>query len=196
MSLAVFELMASLGLNTSEFDSGLDQSERKAEGWGSKFSTVAKVGAAAMAATTAAIGAFGVSAVKTSMEFDSSMSQVMATMGYSVDELNTKGSEASETFNKLSSFAQEMGATTAFSASESAEALNYMALAGYDAETSMQMLPTVLDLAAAGGMELADASDMVTDAQSALGLSIEETTEMVNKMAKTSSILVCPMETG
>ena len=62
-----------------------------------------------------------------------------------------------------------------------------MALAGYDAETSMAMLPNVLNLAAAGGMELATASDMVTDAQSALGLTMGETTAMVDMMAKASS---------
>lgn len=65
--------------------------------------------------------------------------------------------------------------------------LNYMALAGYDTEISMKMLPTVLDLAAAGNIDLAYASNMVTDAQSALGLSLEQTELMVDQMAKTSS---------
>ena len=65
--------------------------------------------------------------------------------------------------------------------------LNYMALAGYDAEKSMAMLPNVLNLAASGSMDLAHASDMITDTQSALGLSMDETTELVNKMAKTAS---------
>lgn len=110
------------------------------------------------------------------MSFDSAMSQVAATMGTTVDSIS-----------ELRDFAQEMGATTAFSATQSAEALNYMALAGYDAETSMSMLPNVLNLAAAGGMELARASDMITDASSALGLSLDETSELVDKMAMASS---------
>lgn len=92
-----------------------------------------------------------------------------------------------DSISELRDFAQEMGATTAFSATQSAEALNYMALAGYDAETSMSMLPNVLNLAAAGGMELARASDMITDASSALGLSLDETSELVDKMAMASS---------
>jgi len=92
-----------------------------------------------------------------------------------------------DSISELRDFAQEMGATTAFSATQSAEALNYMALAGYDAETSMSMLPNVLNLAAAGGMELATASDMITDASSALGLSLDETSELVDKMAMASS---------
>lgn len=136
----------------------------------------AKMGAAALAAAEAAIAAFVKSSVSVGMEFDSAMSQVAATMGVTVDEVQA-----------LRDFAMEMGAKTAFSATEAAEALNYMALAGYDAETSMAMLPNVLNLAAAGGIDLAAASDMVTDAQSALGLSLDETTELVDKMAMASS---------
>jgi TP901 family phage tail tape measure protein len=136
---------------------------------------------------TAAIGAAGTAAVKTAADFDSSMSQVAATMGYTVDELNDETSDAAKTMKQLSDFAQEMGASTAFSASEAADALNYMALAGYDAETSMKMLPNVLNLAAAGGMDLASASDMVTDSQSALGLSLEQTGKLIDQMAKASS---------
>lgn len=136
---------------------------------------------------TAAIGAAGTAAVKTAADFDSSISQVAATMGYTVDELNDETSDAAKTMKQLSDFAQEMGASTAFSASEAADALNYMALAGYDAETSMKMLPNVLNLAAAGGMDLASASDMVTDSQSALGLSLEQTEKLIDQMAKASS---------
>lgn len=119
---------------------------------------------------------FGASCVEAGMNFDSAMSQVAATMGVTTEEIGN-----------LREFALEMGSTTAFSATEAAEALNYMALAGYDADISMKMLPNVLNLAAAGNMDLARASDMVTDAQSALGLSIEETELMVDQMAKTSS---------
>lgn len=141
-----------------------------------KLGTAAKTAGLAMAAGTAAVAAFGVNAVQTGMNFDSSMSQVAATMGTTVDQIG-----------ELRDFAQEMGRTTMFSATQAADALNYMALAGYDAETSMGMLPNVLNLAAAGNMELATASDMVTDAQSAFGLSIEETQTMVDQMAKAAA---------
>lgn len=154
---------------------------------GGTMKTVASAGIAAVGAASAAMGAFGKEAVSVGMNFDAAMSQVAATMGYSVEELNTQGSEAAETYNRLRQFAQEMGSATAFSASEAADALNYMALAGYDADTSMQMLPNVLNLAAAGGIDLASASDMVTDAQSALGLSLAETSTMVDQMAAASS---------
>lgn len=165
----------------------LGNTAEKSGGKFEKFGNILKgVGVALVAATTA-IGAFAASSVNVGMAFDSSMSQVAATMGYTVEELHTAGSEANKTYNELREFAMEMGATTAFSASQAADALNYMALAGYDADTSMSMLPTVLDLAAAGGIELAAASDMVTDAQSALGLSLDETSALVDKMAKASS---------
>lgn len=141
----------------------------------------------AAAAITAALIAVGKQVVETGTEFDKSMSQVAATMGYSVDEINTEGSEAAQTFERLREFAQDMGKSTAFSANEASQALNYMALAGYDADKSMAMLPKVLDLASAGNMDLAKSSDMVTDAQSALGLSVEDTEKLVDQMAKTSA---------
>ena len=114
--------------------------------------------------------------VTAGVDFDKSMAQVAATMGKSVDDVA-----------ELRDFAREMGNSTAFSATEAADALNFMALAGYDAETSMSMLPNVLNLASAGGISLATASDMVTDSQSALGLSLDETTELVDKMAAASA---------
>ena len=70
--------------------------------------------------------------------------------------------------------------------SGAAEALNYMALAGYDTNKSVQTLPTVLNLAAAGNMDLATASDMVTDSMSALGDKAGTVESFVDKMAKTS----------
>ncbi len=125
---------------------------------------------------TVPLTAAGAASIKAGMDFDSAMSQVAATMGTTTDDIKD-----------LRDYAIQMGSTTSFSATEAAEALNYMALAGYDADTSMKMLPTVLNLAAAGGMDLAAASDAVTDAQSALGLSTEETTTLVDQMAKASS---------
>lgn len=142
----------------------------------SKVSAVGKAAGVALGAATAAVGAFAASSVSAGMEFDTAMSGVAATMGVTTDEIQD-----------LRDFALEMGSKTAFSATEAAEALNYMALAGYDSETAMSMLPSVLNLAAAGEIDLASASDMVTDAQSALGLTTEETETMVDQMAKTAS---------
>lgn len=176
----VFDLAAKITLDTKGYETGLSKASGLASSAASKIGgglkTAAKIGAGALTAATGAVAAMAGSSVKTGMQFDKSMSQVAATMGTTVDKIQN-----------LRDFAQKMGSTTKFTASESAEALNYMALAGYDAQMSMKMLPNVLNLAAAGDMELATASDMVTDAQSALGLSAKKTTKMVNQMAKTSS---------
>lgn len=157
-------------------------------GFGGKFSKAAHaaMGAGLVAlgniianvASTAAsaIGDFVADSIQTGANFEKSMSQVAATMGVSVDQIQD-----------LSAFAKEMGATTAFSATQAADALNYMALAGYSSEEAMQALPNVLNLAAAGNIDLARASDMVTDAQSALGLSMNESAVMVDQMAKAAS---------
>lgn len=123
-----------------------------------------------------ALGQFVGDSIQTGMNFDAAMSQVAATMGTTVDKIQD-----------LQEFAQEMGRTTAFSANQAAEALNYMALAGYTSEEAMQALPNVLNLAAAGSIDLARASDMVTDAQSALGLKFEELDGFVDQLAKTAS---------
>lgn len=119
-------------------------------------------------------------AVDVGSQFEASMSQVAATMGMTAKDV----AEGSSDFQKLSDAAKEMGETTKFSASQAADALNYLALAGYDAEQSISTLPTVLNLAAAGGMDLARASDMITDAASALGLELEDMSLFADKMAK------------
>lgn len=118
------------------------------------------------------------SSVSVGMSFDKAMSQVAATMGTTVDQISD-----------LSKVAKDMGIATKFSATEAAEALNYLALAGYDADKAAEVLPSVLNLAAAGSMDLASASDMVTDAMAALN--IEATKDNVDafgdKLAMASS---------
>lgn len=142
----------------------------------SAFGTVGKITAAAMTAASGAVVGFGKNAVSAGMAFDKNMSQVAATMGLAVEDITD-----------LRDFAQEMGRTTVFSATQAADALNYMALAGYDAQTAMATLPAVLNLAAAGGIDLAYASDMITDSQSALGLTLDETMTLVDQMARAAS---------
>lgn len=117
--------------------------------------------------------------------FEASMSQVAATMGLTAEEI-AAGSEA---YNTLAEAAKEAGSTTAYSASQAAEALNYLALAGYDAATAADALPAVLDLAAAGGMELGEAADLATDAMAALGIEASNAnlTAFGDQMAVTAS---------
>ncbi len=122
------------------------------------------------------------SAVEAGSEFESSMSQVAATMGMTSEEINAGSRE----YKLLEDAAKECGATTMYSASEAAEALNYLALAGYDAEKSAETLPKVLNLAAAGGLDLATASDLVTDSMAALGLETSQLDNYIDQMAKTA----------
>lgn len=153
------------------------------------ISTVSGLGSALLnVAETAGKGllSLGKSAISVGENFESSMSQVIATMGVTKDTTTENGENI---YEKLSEKAKEMGSTTKFSASEAADALNYLALAGYDAEKACDALPQVLDLAQAGGMDLARTSDLVTDAMSALG--IDATTENLQHfgdvLAKTAS---------
>ena len=112
------------------------------------------------------------------MSFDASMSQVAATMGTSVDQIQN-----------LTDTAKEMGSTTAFTATQAADALNYLALAGYDANKAAEVLPSVLNLAAAGGMDLAYASDLVTDAMASLNIEAnkQNVDEFCTKLAMAAS---------
>ena len=136
---------------------------------------------------TAAVTGLGTAAVKTTSDFDTAMSQVQATMGVTKDAMSEVDGQSVNTMDTLRALAKEMGAKTAFSASECAEALNYLALAGYNTQQMCDTLPTVLNLAAAGDIDLASASDMVTDAMSALGMGTDEATTMVDQMSKTAS---------
>ena len=188
-----------ISIDNSSVQSGLANAESKVKGFGNKLSawTVAK--GQLIGRLVERAGASTLNFVKGSIEesrgFDKSMSQVAATLGKTVDQMNKEvksttvmfGKEAKQFTGNLTEFARFMGQNTQYTAEQAADALNYMALAGYDTEKSMRMLPTVLNLASAGNMDLARASDMVTDAQSALGLTIEQTEGLVDKMAKTAS---------
>ncbi len=143
---------------------------------GNGIKGLTKTIAAATTAAAAAVGAIAVAAVNVGKEFETAMSQVQATM-----LLDTGTAEGAAAMATLEEAARECGRTTAFSATEAAEALNYLALAGYDAEQAATALPTVLKLAGAGAMDLAAASDMVTDSMSAL--QIEATEENLNSFA-------------
>lgn len=137
-----------------------------------------------IAAGSVTLAGMGTAAVTVGAGFEASMSQVAATMGMTADEADY----SNEVYAKLANTAKEMGATTKFSASEAGDALNYLALAGYDADKACAALPTILNLASAGGMELAAASDMITDSMSALGLDAtkENLTQFGDQLAKTA----------
>lgn len=187
----LFTLSAVLTLDTSQYEQKIGMVEGVTSGVSKGIGTAFKLGATAIAGATAAVGAFGASSVKSGADFDKSMAQVGATMLKTTDEMEKEVGSVDTAYGhfegNLRDFAQFLGRETTFSATQAADALNYMALAGYDTQQSMDMLPNVLSLAAAGGFDLARASDMVTDAQTAFGINAERTTQMVDEMAKAAS---------
>lgn len=128
------------------------------------------------------IGEISKATVTTGATFESSMSQVAATMGMTAEEI-ASGSKAYET---LKTAAEESGKSTKYTASQAAEALNYLALAGYDAQKAAATLPSVLNLASAGGLDLAYASDLVTDSMAALGIETSGLNNYIDEMARTA----------
>ena len=125
---------------------------------------------------TAAVGGLGVAAVKVASDFDSAMSQVGAVSGATGKDLEA-----------LRDKAREMGSKTKFSASEAAEAMNYMAMAGWKTNDMLSGIEGIMNLAAASGEDLATTSDIVTDALTALGLSAKDSGHFADILAAASS---------
>lgn len=157
----------------TDFKSKVNGLGKTAESGVSKLGNAVKTAAVGIGGAMVAIGGY---AIKVGSDFESAMSNVAAISGATGDDLQM-----------LKDTAQEMGATTQFSATEAANALSYMALAGWDANQSASALPGVLNLAAASGMELASASDMVTDYMSAFGMSCEQSGYFADMLAYAQS---------
>lgn len=125
--------------------------------------------------TTPVLG-LGTAAVKVTSDFESAMSKVSAISGATGGDLDA-----------LNKKAQEMGAKTKFSATESAEAFTYMAMAGWKTEDMLSGIDGIMSLAAADGLDLATTSDIVTDALTAFGLSASDSGHFADVLAKASS---------
>lgn len=143
--------------------------------------TAGKVAVGAFAASGAAMVAMGKKAVDVGSEFESAMSQVAATG--MIDRATEQGMAD---FTKLENAAREWGASTAFSATEAAEGLNELMLAGYGVEGSTAVLGTTLQLAGAGAMDLGAAAGMLTKSMNSLGM--EKTTQDAQRLADTMAV--------
>lgn len=163
-----------------EIDAKAEALSGRLEKVGSAFSAAGKkmtdVGKSISLKVTTPIAAIGAIAVKTGMDFEAAMSEVAAISG-----------AAGEDLAKLEALAKEMGATTKFSASEAAEGLKYMAMAGWDTQQMLAGLPGVLSLAAASGEDLGRVSDIVTDALTAFGMQASEAAQFADILAAASS---------
>lgn len=152
--------------------SKIDVAGQKMEAVGNSIAGAGKK----MMGVTTVIGGVGVAAVKTAADFDSAMSQVAAVSG-----------ATGKDFDALRNKAREMGAKTKFSATEAAEAMNYMAMAGWKTEDMLDGIEGVMNLAAASGEDLATTSDIVTDALTAFGLSAKDSGHFADILAAASS---------
>lgn len=163
------KIVIETGLDTKGIETGLK-----------KVSSIAKTGIATtvtaisgMSTTLAGVAGYS---IKVGSSFEAGMSKVQAVSGASNEQLQ-----------RLSDKAKEMGATTKFSATEAADAMNYMAMAGWKTEDMLNGIDGIMNLAAASGEDLATTSDIVTDALTAFGLSASDSTHFADVLAAASS---------
>lgn len=209
--LDVFNLCASITLNPDNFNTNLDRAQKKfksfsdnisglsrkidsvykgvgdalkpavdgfkaVEDVGKKAGNAITTGLKGFAAAATAVGGFGAAAAKSGMQFDATMSEVSAISG-----------ATGQDFQDLRDKALEMGAKTKFSASEAAEAMTYMGMAGWKAGDMISGIEGIMNLAAASGEDLAATSDIVTDALTAFGLQAGDSGHFANVMAVAAS---------
>lgn len=189
--MELFKIFGTLALNgVDKVNTDLDNVTDKAQGTQSKFSSACtSVGQSFIDVgnkTTAvgkkflpvslAVQGMGTYALKTAADFDSGMSQVAAVSGATGDDLQA-----------LRDKAREMGSKTKFSATEAAQAMNYMAMAGWKTGDMLGGIEGIMNLAAASGEDLATTSDIVTDALTAFGLSADDSGHFADILAAASS---------
>ena len=184
MAVDVGSAVGYLDLDISGFLNGLKSAQDEAgktstsitdklDAVGSKLS---KAGTKMTALVTTPIVGAGTAVVKTAANFESAMSKVSAISGATGDDLDA-----------LTEKAKEMGESTKFSASESADAFQYMAMAGWKTEQMLDGIEGIMNLAAASGEDLATTSDIVTDALTAFGLGAEDSAHFADVLAAASS---------
>lgn len=172
-------IVAHLKLDMENFTNNLnvatneiDQARKKFDGLTKVGQTMTTIGKGLTAGITVPVALMGKQVIETGAKFDTAMSKVKALSGANQQQ-----------FEQLSAKAREMGASTQFSATECADALGYMALAGWDTQQSIAGLPGILNLASASQMDLGEASDMVTDYLTAFGMEASDTEQFVDMLA-------------
>ncbi len=194
----IFSLSGSINLNTSEVISGLNSVNSQVSETGNNISGLESsgnnasngivssldkvgkgftdVGSNLTKKVTVPITGLAVASSKVGMDFEAGMSKVQAISGATGSDLE-----------KLTDKAKEMGAKTQFSASQSADALSYMALAGWKTDDMLNGLDGVMNLAAASGEDLASVSDIVTDDLTAFGMAASDSAHFADVLATTSA---------
>lgn len=198
MALDLGSAVGYLLLDTSNFKKGLttasqdmqtffDKSTKAGDKMTALSSAMGKVGSTLTKTVTLPLVGLGTLSVKTAATFESAMSQVQATMGLTADSTSELNGQTVNTMDSLSSLAKQMGAETKFSATEAAEAINNMAMAGYDVNEIYGALPEVLNLASAGALDLDYATQLAANGLNVMGYGTDHLSELSNKLAVTAS---------
>ena len=152
-------------LNESGFKTGIDNlgsiASSGMDGLKSLFSSGMESIGQAVSKAFDTVVSFGKDTVQTGMDFSSAISQIGATLGYSVDAIHDSTTQAFQNMQMLTDKAEEMGAKTAFTAAQAAEGLNILAMNGYDAVQSVGMIDNVLNMASAGALGMADSAKYI-----------------------------------
>lgn len=185
MAISAGTAIAYLTLDSSKFQSGFKSAGQQMQTFRNEASTtqdkmkavggaMTSIGGSLTKSVSLPLAGVGAAALKAGVSFEQGMAQVKAISG-----------ATGKDFDKLREKAIEMGAKTKFSATESAEAMNYMAMAGWKTEDMLQGIEPIMNLAAASGEDLGRTSDIVTDALTAFGMSAKDTTRFVDVMSAT-----------
>lgn len=171
------EIKAKLTLDNAQFKRGMQEAQTQMQQTSTKskqtsegMSALGKASAVAGVAIVASVGA----SVKAAANFEQSMAKVKAISGATDSE-----------FKQLENTAKHLGATTQFSASQAAEGLSFLSMAGFSASDSMSALPSVLNLAAVGQMDLGRSADITSNIMTGFGLNAADSGKAVDILAKT-----------
>lgn len=173
MALVVGELVAKLSLDDSEFSKGLKNAGQSLEKIGKN---VSDVGEEFTKKVTTPIVGMGTAALLTAANFEKAMSNVQALSGATGDELA-----------RMAELAKKLGAETQFSAQDAADAMGFLAMAGFKTAEIMDALPGVLNLAAAGQLDLARAADIASNILTGYGLKVDELARVNDVLAKAAT---------
>jgi len=177
----LFRLLGRVTVNRAEVEADLTAVEKKAAKTGQAMAaSFMAVGKGLTAGVTLPLAIAATAAVKFRADFDQAMTASLAIMGDISDEMRDRMEDA----------ARDVARTTRFSATQAADSYFYLASAGLDASQSLAAMPRVAAFAQAGAFDMARATDLLTDAQSALGLTVRDTTENMANMNRVSDVLV------
>lgn len=169
----LFDLFAKISIDTSEYDRGLDTASKKFQEIGK---TISDAGGVLTKGVTVPVAGLGTAIIKTGADYEAGMSKVQAISGATADEMEMLGDEA-----------MRMAAKTEFSTAQSAQAYQYMSMAGWDAQQMVDGLSGIMLLASASGEDLASTSDIVTDALTAFGLEASDSGRFADVLAAASN---------